>query len=146
MLGSRAMRWCREQNLEARKGDWLSRIESRDNADQASCASCAPIAAGEKVIASRDSALFQFLRASYNDAIAVEMEGFGFLKAAFAYPQIEKMVIRGISDLIQDKNKTDSTEGTEEERQERASQNASAFAFEVLSKLNPSEVVKDRIR
>ena len=61
----------------------------------------APIAAGEKVVASKQSDIFQFLRTSYNDAIAVEMEGFGFLSAVFAYPNIKAIVIRGISDLVE---------------------------------------------
>ncbi|NES00122.1 MAG: 5'-methylthioadenosine/S-adenosylhomocysteine nucleosidase, partial [Symploca sp. SIO1B1] len=92
-----------------------------------------PIVAGEKVIASIQSAIFQLLRESYNDAIAIEMEGFGFLNAAFAHPKIPAIVIRGISDLIEGKN-DDSVE-PEGIRQEKASQHASAFAFEMLSKL-----------
>jgi len=92
-----------------------------------------PIVAGEKVIASRQSAIFQLLRESYNDAIAVEMEGFGFLNAAFAHPKIPAIVIRGISDLIEGKN--DDAVEPEDIRQEKASQHASAFAFEMLSKL-----------
>ena len=118
---------------EARKGEWIKRIHGDTSAKPQ--VFVAPIAAGEKVIASRESELFQFLRTSYNDAIAVEMEGYGFLQAAFAYPNIQTLVIRGISDLIEDKNADDPVEGNEENRQERASQNASAFAFEVLSKL-----------
>ncbi|NEZ58692.1 5'-methylthioadenosine/S-adenosylhomocysteine nucleosidase [Adonisia turfae] len=118
---------------EARKAEWVKRIIG--DASTKPKGFVAPIAAGEKVIASRESELFQFLRATYNDAIAVEMEGYGFLKAAFAYPDIQTLVIRGISDLIKDKNADDPVEGNEEDRQERASQNASAFAFEILSKL-----------
>jgi nucleoside phosphorylase len=125
---------------EARKVEWLQRLSS--NSGSQPRVFVAPIAAGEKVLASRDSDLFQFLRNNYNDAIAVEMEGFGFLSAAFAYPDIKTMVIRGISDLIKDKNANDPIEGTEEERQERASQNASAFAFEVLSKLQINEIAE----
>ena len=48
-------------------------------------------------------------------------------------------MIRGISDLIKDKNADDPEVGTEEERQERASCNASAFAFEVLAKFQFEE-------
>jgi nucleoside phosphorylase len=123
---------------EARKGEWLLRLSS--NSGSQPRVFVEPIAAGEKVLASTDSDLFQFLRNNYNDAIAVEMEGFGFLSAAFAYPNIKTMVIRGISDLIKDKNANDPIEGTEEERQERASQNASVFAFQVLSKLQVNEI------
>jgi nucleoside phosphorylase len=116
---------------EARKGEWWQRISS-SSASQPRVF-VAPIAAGEKVIASKQSEVFQLLRASYNDAIAAEMEGFGFLSAAFAYPELKAIVIRGISDLIEGKN-DDSVE-SEEVRQQKASCHASAFAFELLAKL-----------
>ncbi len=61
------------------------------------------------------------------------MEGFGFLSAAFAYPNIKAIVIRGISDLIEGKN--DDFLESERDRQEKSSAHASAFAFEILAKL-----------
>jgi nucleoside phosphorylase len=94
----------------------------------------APIASGEKVIAAKNTDTFRFLRKHYNDAIAVEMEGFGFLRAVSAYPNIKAIVIRGVSDLIDYKN--DSSIETEEIRQEKASIHASVFAFGLLSKLD----------
>lgn len=131
--GQSAFALVKRAMAEARKGEWVQRLcGSTENPR----VFVAPIAAGEKVLASRDSKLFQFLRTSYDDAIAVEMEGFGFLSAAFAYPDIKAIVIRGISDLVKDKNKPDPIEGSEEKRQEKASQHASAFAFEILAKLN----------
>jgi len=96
------------------------------------CVFVAPIAAGEKVIASDQSDILEFLKVSYNYMIAVEMERFGFLSAAFAYPNIQAIVIRGISDLIEGKN--DDAIESEEVRQEKASHHASAFAFESISK------------
>jgi nucleoside phosphorylase len=77
---------------------------------------------------------------SYNDAIAVEMERFGFLSAAFAYPELRAIVIRGISDLIEGKN-DDSVE-PEEVRQEKASHHASAFTFEILAKFRIGEIAE----
>jgi len=115
---------------EAKKGEWLQRLP--DSPVPQPRVFVAPIAAGEKVLASKQSDIFQFLRTSYNDAFALEMEGFGFLSAAFAYPNIQAIVIRGISDLIAGKN-DDSVE-PEQIRQERAARHASAFAFEILAK------------
>ena len=62
------------------------------------------------------------------------MEGYGFLSAAFAYPDIRAIVIRGISDLIEGKN--DNGPEPEQNRQEKASHHASAFAFQLLGKWN----------
>jgi nucleoside phosphorylase len=120
---------------EARKGEWLKRLAKSPTIQPR--VFVAPIAAGEKVIASKQSDVFRFLRASYNDVIAVEMEGFGFLSAAFAYPDIKAIVIRGISDLVEGKNDDSPASGqkSEQVRQEEASHHASAFAFEILSKL-----------
>jgi hypothetical protein len=121
---------------EKRKGEWLKRISV--NPGLQPNVFVAPIVAGEKVVVSRESNVFQLWRTNYNDAIAVEMEGFGFLSAAFAYTNIKAIVIRGISDLVEGKN-DDSTE-SEQLRQEKASNHASAFAFEILAKLNFSKI------
>jgi hypothetical protein len=80
------------------------------------------------------SAIYGFLRQNYGDAVAVETEGRGFLEASHAN-DVNALVIRGISDLIQDKSRTDA-----DGWQEVAAANASAFAFQVLSRLDlPSE-------
>lgn len=113
---------------EARKTDWLARLSSVPS--PAPKVFVAPIAAGEKVVASVKSDVFQFLRSNYGDAVAVEMEGFGFLDAARASQRVSALVIRGISDLIDNKADADN-----EGYQEIASRHASAFAFEVLAKL-----------
>jgi len=112
---------------EARKGDWLKRLSAVP--EPIPRVFVAPIAAGEKVIASTQSEVYEFLRENYGDAIAVEMEGFGFLEAARANQQVSALVIRGISDLIDGKSAVDKVG-----YQEIASRHASAFAFEVLAK------------
>ncbi|MEO6892000.1 MAG: hypothetical protein ABI324_23690, partial [Ktedonobacteraceae bacterium] len=91
----------------------------------------APIAAGDSIIASTRSSLWKFLRANYSDAIAVEMEGYGFLQAARANSQLEALSIRGISDLINNKHLVDA-----KNIQGVAAQHASAFAFELLAKVD----------
>jgi hypothetical protein len=67
----------------------------------------------------------------YSDTLAVDMEDYGFLEAAHANPSIDALVIRGISDLINNKGITDKLGW-----QEKAARNASAFAFEVLARLS----------
>lgn len=140
-VGQSAYALVQRARSEARKEEWLQRLRNLTTQPRVFIA---PIAAGEKVVASRESDLFQFLRTSYNDAVAVEMEGFGFLSAAFAYPEIKAIVIRGISDLIKDKNEDfpESARVPDQIRQERASYHASAFAFEILAKLQIEETSK----
>jgi nucleoside phosphorylase len=112
---------------EARKDDWLKRIRSIEPSPRVFVA---PIAAGEKVVSSTQSEVFRFIRSNYGDAVALEMEGFGFLEAVRANRRVSAMVIRGISDLIDGKADADG-KGS----QEVAAHHASAFAFEMLAKL-----------
>ena len=113
----------------ARNQDWTNRIKNSAS-EKLPKAFVGAIAAGEKVIASKKSDVYEFLRANYSDALAVEMEGRGFLEAAYANSQISSLIVRGISDSLDDKSDAD-----DDFRQETASRNASAFAFEVLSRL-----------
>lgn len=128
-LGEGAYKLVNRARTEARKTDWLKRVLSPVT-ECVPHVHVAPIAAGEKVIASTRSPIFEFLRQQYSDAIAVEMEGFGVLKAARMDQRVAAIVIRGISDLIDRKKEMD-TAGFKE----MAARHASAFAFEVLAKL-----------
>ena len=113
----------------ARDGRWRERIVG-PMADPAPQARVGPIAAGEKVVTSTESATYRLLRSTYSDAIAVEMEGYGFLHGAYANQAVAALVIRGISDLIEGKLDSDAAGW-----QERAAQHASAFSFELLAQL-----------
>jgi nucleoside phosphorylase len=128
---------------EARKEDWLRRLIEREPKPKVFVA---PIAAGEKVLASTKSIVYQFLRKQYGDAVAVEMEGFGFLNATRANPSVSAMVVRGISDMIDGKANADATGS-----QDRAANNASAFAYQLLEKFQPEQqitvpsIMKDKL-
>jgi nucleoside phosphorylase len=115
---------------EARKDDWRQRLAVVP--EPTPQVFVAPMAAGEKVINSTQSEVFEFLQEHYGDAIAVEMEGLGFLEAVRANQALSAIVIRGISDLIDGKIEADQGGS-----KERASHHASAFAFEILAKHQP---------
>jgi len=127
-IGNSTYHMEQRARAESRKPDWLRRIKGTMS-EQTPIVYIAPIAAGEKVIASTQSSTAAFLQAQYSDSLAVEMEGYGFLQATRANPQVEALILRGIADLIDGKQLVD-----DKRLQERAAQNASAFAFEVLAK------------
>lgn len=111
---------------EAKKADWLTQLKPKAS-EKGLKVLVEPIAAGDKLITSYNS-LYEFIQNNFRDAVAVDMEGYGFLYAAYAY-QVPALIIRGISDLIKDKKG--------DKNQEMASQHASAFAFQILAKLCP---------
>jgi len=95
------------------------------------------IASGEKVIASTESDLFKFIKSHMSHALAVEMEGLGFLEACRHYPSIKSLIIRGISDLVEGKNLSD-----KEGSQQYAANNAAEFLFGFLDYLDIKEEAK----
>ena len=118
----------------ARTPDWHARIKGDMSAPPPQ-AFVGPIAAGEKVVASVRSDVFRFLKTNYGDALAVEMEGRGFLTATRANHPVLALVVRGISDLISNK-----TASSDIAWQEVASRHASAFAFEILARFDPGDM------
>ncbi|HEX8703289.1 MAG TPA: 5'-methylthioadenosine/S-adenosylhomocysteine nucleosidase, partial [Myxococcaceae bacterium] len=91
-----------------------------------------PIASGEKLIASSKADIADLLTRNYGDAVAVEMEGHGFLKAVHANPGVEALLIRGISDLLDNKGRV-----TDSEDQLMAARHAATFALELLASMEP---------
>jgi adenosylhomocysteine nucleosidase len=92
-----------------------------------------PIAVGDSVLNSTTSYLARRIRESYNDAIAVEMEGSGFAHAAALGDQVPAVVVRGISDHADGmKANADRAGG-----QAIAARNAAAFAVALAAALKP---------
>ncbi|WP_421841529.1 hypothetical protein [Marinobacter algicola] len=91
------------------------------------------IASGEKVDASVDSDLHQFLKQNASHALGIEMEGLGFLEVCRMRPLVNTLLLRGISDLVDDKGHMDG-KGS----QSYASANVAAFLFGLLEQLDSS--------
>ncbi|WBO83301.1 GAP1-N1 domain-containing protein [Hymenobacter yonginensis] len=98
-----------------------------------------PIAAGEKVVASNRSATFKLIAQSVSQAIAVEMEGYGFLAPVHSH-HAKGIVIRGISDLLVNKTASDQAGW-----QPIAAANAAAFAAEMLARLLDDQISTNTI-
>jgi nucleoside phosphorylase len=103
----------------------------------------AVIASGESVLASNkpSATTFQHIKRSYNDTQVVDMEGYGFLKACADGNLRHSMVIRGVSDKIEDKAESDA-----KGNQPRAAQNAAAFLFALLRSYAAALRVKKKKR
>lgn len=86
-----------------------------------------PIAAGEKIGASKKADLIKLITANYNDTVLIEMEGFGFQKAVHKAGK-QGIVIRGVSDIVKQRSNIG-----EKIRQKIAVERSVAFAFETLN-------------
>lgn len=121
----------------ARDRKWQQRIQPA-RPDPPPEAVIGPVAAGAKVVAHRRSRTAQHLDRYCEDAVAVEMEGYGFLHGAYVNAGVDALVIRGISDRLTDKTLT-----TDRHWQPRAAAHAAAFAFELLDTINtPARAVE----
>ncbi len=99
---------------------------ARDGSRRGPVAWVAPIAAGDKVVATAEGSIAALLAKHFSDVLAIEMEGVGFLEAVRVAGK-RGLIIRGISDLLTGKSESDAAGS-----QQFASANAAAFAFEVL--------------
>ena len=99
------------------------------------------IASGEKVDASIDSDLHQFLKQNASHALGIEMEGLGFLEVCRMRPLVKTLLLRGISDLVDGKGHMDA-KGS----QSYASANVAAFLFGLLEQLDFPDATTQRPR
>jgi nucleoside phosphorylase len=111
----------------ARQSSWRKRVIPE--AGMISKTIVAPIASGEKVVKTLSSEAAKVLREHFSDAVAVEMEGYGVALAAHS-SGTDSLIIRGISDMVEGKKEADASGS-----QSRASANAAAVAFELISML-----------
>ena len=130
MVYNSGYRLVEQAKALARKDEWQKLLDS-DDLEPKPSAIVGPLAAGESVVASKASEVYALIKKTYGDSIALAMEDFGFLRAAYANPDVQALVIRGISDLIEKKAEADSKGW-----QEVAAQRASAFAFNILSRVS----------
>lgn len=116
----------------ARRAEWQSRLRLHNGhmLNEAPRAFVKPIVAGESVLASTDSETYKLIRRNYSDALAVEMEGYGFLNALHANQGVERLIVRGVSDAVAGKSAAD-----EQGWQEISSAAAAAFAYEILNRI-----------
>lgn len=89
------------------------------------------IASGEKVDASYESELHSQVALIASHALAIEMEGLGFLRVCMTRPTIKSLLLRGISDLVNNKGEMDG-KGS----QTYASKNVSAFLFGLIETMD----------
>jgi len=113
----------------AAKDDWQARIKPPPP-PRPPRAFVKPIAAGAKLVSHDRSRTARLLDRYSGDALAVEMEGFGFLRGAWANEQVAAIVVRGVSDLLTGKDAASDLEW-----QPIAARHAAAFAFELLNGL-----------
>lgn len=115
----------------ARASQWQSTIRP-EPPDPAPRAFVKPLAAGAKVLASHRANTAVLIDERAGDALAVEMEGFGFLDGAHLNPGLSAIVIRGISDLLDGKD-----EDNDERWQPIAARHAAAFMFAMFRDIRP---------
>lgn len=117
----------------AADGRWRARAETAGGGDwpeagRRPAALVGPVAVGERVLADPSGRSAKLIRDSYGDALAVDMEDFGALRAAATGERAQALSVRGVSDLLSDKTHTDAAGA-----QPLAAANAAAFVFELLA-------------
>lgn len=111
---------------------WHKKLNSRNRTPDVFHA---PIASDDKVLTDKDGYSLQLIKDHYNDTLAVEMEGIGFMEAVYENSPTLGLVIRSISDMIEGKAEADAAGG-----QEIASANMAAYTFELIRNLNFSNI------
>lgn len=124
---------------ERRRDDWKTLIKNGWGTKVK--ANLGIIASGEQLIEDYESEAGKILTEHYNDTSAVEMEGFGFAKAAVrqgrSYGNMMMGVVRGISDIIKQPGEAEKeliSDRRPHNAKQLASDNAAAFTFWLIYK------------
>ncbi len=100
-----------------------------------------PIVSGETVLVNSSSGFYKSAQTASPKAVAIEMEGYGFLSAC-REKHIEAVIVRGISDTLDDKNKAERSGRAPapgpDKAQFKATRHAAALFFATLDFVNPS--------
>jgi nucleoside phosphorylase len=120
---SQALEAARQVLAEDR---WVKRIRIPSPDGSTPKAVIGPIGVSNRVIASDTGEISQALRRNLDKAVAVEMEGAGFLSALYR-TRVDALLVRGMSDQRVDKREDEDTDW-----QPAAADHAAAFAMEVL--------------
>ncbi len=127
---------------ERLKEDWKQLIKNVQKKNVK--ADMGVIASGEKLVEHYESGIGKILSKHFNDTSAVEMEGFGFAKAASKqgkeYSKMMVGVVRGISDIIgqpEEEEKIGAKDRRPDNARQLASDSAAAFAFWLIFKAFP---------
>ena len=127
--------------IERNKDDWKNLIKGNFDIENVK-ANLGIIASGEQIVEHYDSYIGQLLTKYYNDTSAVEMEGFGFAKAAERQGRSKNEmlvgVVRGISDILEregDSNNLIETDRRPDNAKTLASNTAAAFAYWLIFNL-----------
>jgi len=115
-------------DIVSREQDWKKRIKI-DISQIDPKIHVGPIVSGEKVLGDATSHQSEQIKQNHSDALAAEMEGFGFFDAVWRNGGIDALIIRGISDYCNKDKSTVDAGGS----QEIAAACASAVAFEFLA-------------
>lgn len=89
-----------------------------------------PIATGGALVANPKGAVAEMIGKNYNDSLAVETEGSGYMMSAHIFEK-PAIVVRGASDLLTDKAVTDRAGW-----QKKAAENAADFVVKLLKRLH----------
>jgi nucleoside phosphorylase len=104
-----------------------------------------PIVSGETVLANSDCEYYRVVTAASPKAVAIEMEGYGFLSAC-RENNVDAIVIRGISDTLDDKQQQNDNQcgspAAFDRAQYRATRHAAALFFATLDFVNPAAFTK----